>query len=90
MKKLFGTDGIRGKANVYPITPELALLVGKATALVLGAGGNDGRKRVVLGKDTRISGYMLENALTAGLTGMGMDVLSVGPMPTPAVGQLNK
>ena len=90
MKKLFGTDGIRGKANVYPITPELALLVGKATALVLGAGGNDGRKRVVLGKDTRISGYMLENALTAGLTGMGMDVLSVGPMPTPAVAHLTK
>ncbi|WP_288558634.1 phosphoglucosamine mutase [uncultured Victivallis sp.] len=90
MKKLFGTDGIRGKATVYPITPELALLVGKATALVLGAGGNDGRKRVVLGKDTRISGYMLENALTAGLTGMGMDVLSVGPMPTPAVAHLTK
>ena len=57
---------------------------------MLGAGGNDGRKRVVLGKDTRISGYMLENALTAGLTGMGMDVLSVGPMPTPAVAHLTK
>ena len=90
MKKLFGTDGIRGKANCYPITPELALLVGKATAKVLGAGAGTGRKRVVLGKDTRISGYMLENALTSGLLSMGMDVLAVGPMPTPAVAHLTK
>ncbi len=91
MKKLFGTDGIRGKANVYPITPELALLVGKATAKVLGGGDNTGaRRRVVLGKDTRISGYMLENAITSGLLSMGMDVLAVGPMPTPAVAHLTK
>ena len=82
-KKLFGTDGIRGKANQYPITPEIAMLVGKATAKVLG--GGSGHKRVVLGKDTRISGYMLENAITSGLLSMGMDVLAVGPMPTPAV-----
>ncbi|MDR0931908.1 MAG: phosphoglucosamine mutase [Victivallales bacterium] len=88
MKKLFGTDGIRGRANSYPITPELALLVGKATAKVLG--GASGHKRVVLGKDTRISGYMLENAITSGLLGMGMDVLAVGPMPTPAVAHLTK
>ncbi len=90
MKKLFGTDGIRGKANVYPITAELALLVGKATALVLAGEASETRKRVVLGKDTRISGYMLENAITSGLLSMGMDVLSVGPMPTPAVAHLTK
>ncbi len=90
MKKLFGTDGIRGRANSYPITPELALQVGKATAMVLGAGGSGDRRRVVLGKDTRISGYMLENALTAGMLSMGMDVLAVGPMPTPAVAHLTK
>ena len=90
MKKLFGTDGIRGKANCYPITPELALLVGKATAKVLGADCGTGRRRVVLGKDTRISGYMLENAITSGLLSMGMDVLAVGPMPTPAVAHLTK
>ena len=88
MKKLFGTDGIRGRANSYPITPELALLVGKATAKVLG--GASGHQRVVLGKDTRISGYMLENAITSGLLSMGMDVLAVGPMPTPAVAHLTK
>jgi len=86
MKKLFGTDGIRGKANTYPITPELALLVGKATAKVLGGA----HRRVILGKDTRVSGYMLENAITSGLLSMGMDVLAVGPMPTPAVAHLTK
>ena len=88
MGKLFGTDGIRGKANQYPITPEIAMLVGKATAKVLG--GGSGHKRVVLGKDTRISGYMLENAITSGLLSMGMDVLAVGPMPTPAVAHLTR
>lgn len=87
-KKLFGTDGIRGKSNQYPITPEIAMLVGKATAKVLG--GGSGHKRVVLGKDTRISGYMLENAITSGLLSMGMDVLAVGPMPTPAVAHLTR
>ena len=86
MKKLFGTDGIRGKANSYPITPELALLVGKATAKVLGGA----HRRVIVGKDTRVSGYMLETAITSGLLSMGMDVLSVGPMPTPAVAHLTK
>ena len=95
MRKLFGTDGIRGKANTYPITPEMALLVGKATAKILGgktgdAPGNEGHPRVVLGKDTRISGYMLETALTGGLLSMGMDVLLVGPMPTPAVAHLTR
>ena len=87
-KKLFGTDGIRGKANQYPITPEIAMLVGKATAKVLG--GGSGHKRVVLDKDTRISGYMLENAITSGLLSRGMDVLAVGPMPTPAVAHLTR
>ncbi len=87
MRKLFGTDGIRGKANVYPITAELALLVGKATAQVFGASGG-GRCRAVIGKDTRLSGYMLESALTGGLLSMGMDVLAAGPLPTPAIAHL--
>jgi phosphoglucosamine mutase len=87
MKTLFGTDGIRGKANTYPITPEMAVQVGKATARVLGAGGHGSRK-ALLGKDTRLSGYMLETALTSGLVSMGMDVLEVGPMPTPSIAHL--
>ena len=87
--KLFGTDGIRGKANTYPITPELALLVGKAVAKECEASGH-GSRRAVLGKDTRLSGYMLENAISAGLLSMGMDVLEVGPMPTPAVAHLTR
>ena len=87
--KLFGTDGIRGKANTFPITPELALLVGKAVAKECAASGH-GSRRAVLGKDTRLSGYMLENAISAGLLSMGMDVLEVGPMPTPAVAHLTR
>ena len=87
--KLFGTDGIRGKANTFPITPELALLVGKAVAKECEASGH-GSRRAVLGKDTRLSGYMLENAISAGLLSMGMDVLEVGPMPTPAVAHLTR
>jgi phosphoglucosamine mutase len=89
MKKLFGTDGIRGKANTYPITPEIALQVGKAIAHAFGAKGH-GSARVVLGKDTRLSGYMIETALTSGLVSMGMDVLSIGPLPTPAIAHLIK
>lgn len=89
MGMLFGTDGIRGKANSYPITPEVALQVGKAIAKVFGDSGN-GAPRAVIGKDTRLSGYMLETALTSGLVSMGMDVLEVGPMPTPAVAHLTK
>lgn len=89
MGKLFGTDGIRGKANVYPITPDLALRLGKAIAAVFGAKGQ-GRTRAIIGKDTRLSGYMLETALTSGLISMGMDVYLVGPMPTPAVAHLTK
>ncbi len=89
MGKLFGTDGIRGKANVYPITPDLALRLGKAIAAVFGAEGK-GITRAIIGKDTRLSGYMLETALTSGLISMGMDVYLVGPMPTPAVAHLTK
>ena len=89
MGKLFGTDGIRGKANTYPITPEIALKLGKAIAKVFGAAGK-GKRRAIIGKDTRISGYMLETALTSGLTSMGMEVYLVGPMPTPAVAHLSK
>ncbi|MBO7147510.1 MAG: phosphoglucosamine mutase [Lentisphaeria bacterium] len=89
MGKLFGTDGIRGKANVYPITPETALRVGKAIAHVFGTQGKTAPK-VVIGKDTRLSGYMLETALTSGLVGMGASVLEIGPMPTPSVAHLTR
>ncbi len=87
--KLFGTDGIRGRVNEFPITAELALRTGKAVAAVLRSSGPN-RNRVVIGKDTRISGYMLETALTSGLVSMGMDVFLVGPLPTPAVAHLTK
>jgi len=89
MGVLFGTDGIRGKANHYPITPEVAMLVGKAVAQVFKAGGG-GKMRVLIGKDTRLSGYMLETAITSGLVSMGVDVFLVGPIPTPAVAHLTK
>ncbi|MBT4889831.1 MAG: phosphoglucosamine mutase, partial [Rhodospirillales bacterium] len=85
-RKLFGTDGIRGKANVEPMTAETALRVGMATASWFTRG--DHRHRVVIGKDTRLSGYMLETALTSGFTSMGMEVVLVGPMPTPAIAML--
>ncbi|MDD7983732.1 phosphoglucosamine mutase [Lentisphaera marina] len=89
MGKLFGTDGVRGRANEYPITPEMALRIGKAIAAVFG--DLKGKKsRVIIGKDTRLSGYMLETALTSGLISMGMDVYLVGPMPTPAVALLTR
>ena len=86
-RKYFGTDGIRGRANGL-ITPELALKVGQAAGLVFHRGEH--RHRVVIGKDTRLSGYMIETALIAGFTSVGMDVLQVGPMPTPAVAMLTK
>ncbi len=85
--KFFGTDGIRGRANQF-ITPELALKVGQATGLAFQRG--DHRHRVVIGKDTRLSGYMIEYALVAGFTSVGMDVLLLGPMPTPAVAMLTR
>ena len=86
-RKLFGTDGVRGTANTHPMTAELALRLGAAAGRFFHQGG-DRRHSVVIGKDTRLSGYMLENALTAGLTSTGMNVLLLGPVPTPAVGLL--
>lgn len=86
-RKYFGTDGIRGRANGV-ITPDLALRVGQATGIAFRRG--DHRHRVVIGKDTRLSGYMIENALVAGFTSVGMDVLLLGPMPTPAVAMLTR
>src|SRR5499427_7513911 len=85
--KYFGTDGIRGRANGV-ITADLALRVGQAAGVVFRRG--DHRHRVVIGKDTRLSGYMIENALVAGFTSVGMDVLLLGPMPTPAVAMLTR
>ena len=87
VRKYFGTDGIRGRANGV-ITPELALKVGQATGLVFRRGEH--RHRVVIGKDTRLSGYMIETALVAGFTSVGMEVLLLGPMPTPAVAMLTR
>jgi phosphoglucosamine mutase len=87
VRKYFGTDGIRGRANGI-ITPELALRVGQAAGLVFQRG--DHRHRVVIGKDTRLSGYMIETALVAGFTSVGMDVMLLGPMPTPAVAMLTR
>lgn len=89
MKKLFGTDGIRGEANVWPITPEVALRVGRAVARVLSNGTGE-KKKVVIGKDTRLSGYMLETAITSGLVSEGARVLLTGPLPTPAVAHLTQ
>ncbi|HWL55913.1 MAG TPA: phosphoglucosamine mutase [Paracoccus sp. (in: a-proteobacteria)] len=88
-RKLFGTDGVRGRANSYPMTAEMALRLGAAAGRYFRRNGED-RHRVVIGKDTRLSGYMLENALTAGLTSTGMNVLLLGPVPTPAVGYLTR
>lgn len=89
MTKLFGTDGIRGEANVYPMTAEVALRIGAAVGRYFSS-SRAGAHRVVIGKDTRLSGYMFENALTAGLTSSGMNVLLLGPVPTPAVGLLTR
>ena len=88
MRKYFGTDGIRGAANQEPMTAETALKLGMAAGREFYRG--DHRHRVVIGKDTRLSGYMLEPALTAGFTSVGMDVILVGPMPTPAVAMLTR
>ncbi len=85
--KLFGTDGVRGLANSWPMTADMALKLGAAAGRHFRSDGKNGH-RVVIGKDTRLSGYMIENALTAGLTSTGMNVLLLGPVPTPAVGRL--
>ncbi len=83
MRKLFGTDGIRGVANVDPMTTEMAMQLGRGVAYIFK--NKDKRHRIVIGKDTRLSGYMLENALVAGICSMGVDVLLVGPLPTPGI-----
>src|SRR5512139_1725325 len=87
VRRYFGTDGIRGRANKV-ITPELALRVGQAAGIVFRNGEH--RHRVLIGKDTRLSGYMIENAMVAGFTSVGMDVLLTGPIPTPGVAMLTR
>ncbi len=87
-RKLFGTDGIRGKANTYPMTVDIAMKVGKAAGLIFRNGNK--KSKMVIGKDTRLSGYMIESALAAGLLSMGLDVYFVGPMPSPAIAHLTK
>jgi phosphoglucosamine mutase len=87
-RHLFGTDGVRGRANAEPMTAEIAMRIGMAAGQVFNRG--DHRHRVVIGKDTRLSGYMIEQALTAGFLSVGMDVLLLGPLPTPAVGFLTR
>lgn len=87
-RKYFGTDGIRGRANSHPMTAEIALKLGMAAALQFRRG--DHRHTVVIGKDTRLSGYMIEPALTAGFIAMGMDVVLLGPLPTPGVAMLTR
>jgi phosphoglucosamine mutase len=88
VRRLFGTDGIRGTANSDPMTAETALRLGQAAGLLFTRGSH--RHRVVIGKDTRLSGYMIEPALTAGFIGAGMDVTLVGPLPTPAIAMLTR
>ena len=83
MRKLFGTDGIRGVANVHPMTTEIAMQLGRAVAHIFK--NKKGRHKILIGKDTRVSGYMLETALASGICSMGVDVLLVGPMPTPGI-----
>ena len=84
-QRLFGTDGVRGVANVSPMTVEMAMEIGRATAYACKRHEKNLRHRIVIGKDTRLSGYMLENALTAGICSMGVNVFLVGPMPTPGI-----
>ena len=88
-RRLFGTDGIRGQANVYPMTSEMALKAGMAAGTLFSNNGQH-RHRVVIGKDTRLSGYMIETALTSGFTAAGMDVFLLGPVPTPGVAMLTR
>lgn len=91
MKRLFGTDGVRGIANIEPMTVEMALKLGRAAAYFFKQRKNrKGHHRILIGKDTRLSGYMFEGALTAGICSMGVDVLLVGPMPTPAIAFLTR
>ncbi len=91
-ERLFGTDGVRGTANIPPMTPETALALGRAVATLFGVGdgapARKGRTRILIGKDTRISGYLFETALASGVCSMGADVLLVGPLPTPGIAYL--
>ncbi|MDK9719349.1 MAG: phosphoglucosamine mutase, partial [Trichlorobacter sp.] len=89
MKKLFGTDGVRGVANIHPMTTETAMQLGRAAAYIFKSNSRR-RHRIVIGKDTRLSGYMLESALVAGICSMGVDVLLVGPLPTPGIANITK
>jgi phosphoglucosamine mutase len=93
-KKIFGTDGVRGTANVEPVTAETALKLGRSAAYVFKnidpQPRGYGRHKIVLGKDTRLSGYMLENAISAGILSMGADVLFIGPLPTPGVAYVTR
>ena len=95
IRKLFGTDGVRGVANVEPVTAETALKLGRAAAHIFARVNGrphapGARPKIVIGKDTRISGYMLENALVAGITSLGVDVLLIGPLPTPGVAYITR
>src|ERR1700731_3156114 len=87
-RRLFGTDGVRGKANTAPMTAEIALKLGQAAGLLFTRGNH--RHQVIIGKDTRLSGYMLEPALTAGFISAGMNVTLAGPLPTPAIAMLTR
>ena len=95
-KKIFGTDGVRGTANVEPVTAETALKLGRAAAHVFKnlerqpRQGNRGKHKIVIGKDTRLSGYLLENAISSGILSMGVDVLFIGPLPTPGVAYITR
>src|SRR6188474_2294635 len=93
-KKLFGTDGVRGTANVEPVTAETALKLGRSAAHVFknlnAQPRGHGRHKIVIGKDTRLSGYMLENAISSGVLSMGVDVLFIGPLPTPGVAYVTR
>lgn len=92
--KIFGTDGVRGRANVEPVTAETALLLGRAAARVFRDRSMQARDRVrhriAIGKDTRLSGYMLENALSSGILSMGVDVIFLGPLPSPGVAYVTR
>ncbi|RYD70840.1 MAG: hypothetical protein EOP84_25965, partial [Verrucomicrobiaceae bacterium] len=93
-RKIFGTDGVRGTANIEPVTAETALKLGRAAAHIFSQisthRGRGGRTTIVIGKDTRLSGYMLENALAAGVMSLGADVLLIGPLPTPGVAYITR
>src|SRR5512138_3591869 len=93
-KRIFGTDGVRGTANVEPVTAETALKLGRAAGHVFKhmqtPSGGRGRHKIVIGKDTRLSGYLLENAISAGVLSMGVDVLFIGPLPTPGVAYVTR